>query len=94
MKHFYPTILFAFYAVSASAAVQTVTLSVPTMDCPVCPITVKKALLKVRGVSQASVNFEKRLAMVTFEDSQTGIEALMLSTKNAGYPSTWLTTSK
>ena len=24
------------------AAVQTVTLAVPGMDCPVCPITVKK----------------------------------------------------
>ena len=69
------------------AAVQTVTLSVPTMDCPVCPITVKKALTRVDGVSNAEVNFDKRLATVTFDDARTSIQNLTEATKNAGYPS-------
>ena len=69
------------------AAIQTVTLSVPTMDCPVCPITVKKALTRVDGVSKAEVNFDKRLAVVTFDDAKTGIQNLTEATKNAGYPS-------
>lgn len=70
------------------AASRTVTLSVPTMDCPVCPITVKKALTKIPGVSQAEVNFDKRQATVTFDDSKTSVEALTRATKDAGYPST------
>lgn len=70
------------------AATDTVTLSVPTMDCPVCPITVKKALTKVPGVSQVQVSFDERLATVTFEDSKTTIDALVKATTNAGYPST------
>lgn len=70
------------------AATDTVTLSVPTMDCPVCPITVKKALTKVPGVSQVQVSFDERLATVTFEDSKTTIDALVKATSNAGYPST------
>ena len=70
------------------AASRTVTLSVPTMDCPVCPITVKKALTKIPGVSQAEVNFDKRLATVTFDDSRTSVDALTRATKDAGYPST------
>ena len=70
------------------AAPKTVTLSVPTMDCPVCPITVKKALSKVPGVSQADVNFEKRQATVTFDDANTNVEALTRATNAAGYPST------
>ena len=69
------------------AAVQTVTLSVPTMDCPVCPITVKMALTRVDGVSNAEVNFDKRLATVTFDDARTSIQNLTEATKNAGYPS-------
>ena len=69
------------------AAVQTVTLSVPTMDCPVCPITVKKALTRVDGVSKAEVNFDKRQAIVTFDDAKTSIQNLPEATKNAGYPS-------
>ena len=75
-------------AAPAWAAVQTVTLSVPTMDCPVCPITVKKALTNVAGVSKAEVNFDKRQAAVTFDDAKTNIAALTQATTNAGYPST------
>ena len=70
------------------AAVRTVTLSVPTMDCPVCPITVKKALTQVDGVSKAEVDFDKRLAKVTFDDSKTNVDALTKATTHAGYPST------
>ncbi len=69
------------------AAVQTVTLSVPTMDCPVCPITAKKALTRVDGVSKAEVNFDKRRAIVTSDDAKTSVRNLTEATRNAGYPS-------
>ena len=72
---------------SVLAAPKTVTLAVPGMDCPVCPITVKKALTKVAGVNQTVVNFDKREVIVTFDDAQTNAEALIQATKNAGYPS-------
>lgn len=75
-------------AAPAWAAVQTVTLSVPSMDCPVCPITVKKALTNVAGVSKAEVNFDKRQATVTFDDVKTNVAALTRATTHAGYPST------
>lgn len=75
-------------AAPAWAAVQTVTLSVPTMDCLVCPITVKKALTNVAGVSKAEVNFDKRQATVTFDGAKTNVAALTQATTNAGYPST------
>ena len=44
----------------AWAASKTVTLDVPSMTCPVCPITVKKALNKVNGVSKVEVSYEKK----------------------------------
>jgi periplasmic mercuric ion binding protein len=81
-------IILASSSLAASAAPRTVTLAIPSMDCPVCPITVKKALSQVPGVSQASVNFDKRQAIVTFDDATTNVGALTESTKNAGYPST------
>lgn len=67
---------------------QTVTLSVPGMDCPVCPITIKKALLQVPGVSQAQVDFERREATVSFDSVRTRVEAQTRATAEAGYPST------
>lgn len=72
----------------AWAATQTVTLSVPGMTCAACPITVKKALTKVDGVQKVEVSYEKRAAVVTFDDTRTTAEALTKATENAGYPST------
>lgn len=72
----------------AWATTRTVTLSVPGMNCATCPITVKKALGKVDGVTKTEVNLEKRAAVVTFDDSRTNLEALTRATGDAGYPST------
>jgi len=83
-------ILFTFLllaSLSAWAKPQTVTLDVPTMNCAMCPITVKKALTKVEGVSSAEVSYEKKEAVVTFDDAKTTAEALVEATTNAGYPS-------
>lgn len=52
------------------AATQSVTLSVPGMNCATCPITVKKALTKVSGVSKIDVNLDRREARVTFDDAK------------------------
>jgi len=67
---------------------QTVSLTVPSMTCKTCPITVKKALTNVDGVAQAKVTYDTRIAVVTFDDEKTTIEALTAATANAGYPST------
>jgi mercuric ion binding protein len=69
------------------AASKTITLLIPSMNCPVCPITVKKALTKVPGVSEAKVDFDTREASVSFDDAKTTVGALMRATKQAGYPS-------
>jgi mercuric ion binding protein len=71
----------------ALGATRTVTLSVPGMTCAACPITVKKALSKVEGVSQVDVTFEKREAVVTFDDAKADAQKLTKATEDAGYPS-------
>ena len=70
------------------AATKTVALSVPGMDCTVCPITVKRALTRVEGVTKAGVNFDQRLAVVIYDDAKANVETLTKATANAGYPST------
>ncbi len=72
---------------SAWASPQTVTLNVSGMTCPACPITVKKALEKVPGVSKVDVRFEKKQVLVTFDNAKTNTDALVKATTNAGYPS-------
>lgn len=73
---------------AAFAAVRSVTLSVSGMTCAVCPITVKKALEKVPGVSKVKVSFAKKEAVVTFDDAKTNIQALESATFEAGYQTT------
>jgi mercuric ion binding protein len=72
---------------SALAAIQTVTLNVPSMNCVTCPITVKKSLTNVDGVEKADVTYATKLAVVTYDDEKTNVEALVSATTNAGYPS-------
>jgi mercuric ion binding protein len=71
----------------AWASPQIVTLNVSGMTCAACPITVKKALEKVPGVSKVEVRFEKKQVLVTFDDAKTNTDALVKATTNAGYPS-------
>lgn len=75
-------------ASTAWVAPRTVTLSVPGMTCSTCPITIKRALVKVPGVTDVEVHYETREAVVTFDDARTNPNALIKATTNAGYPST------
>lgn len=70
------------------AAQKTVTLGVPGMTCGACPITVKKAITKVDGVTRTEVDFDKRQAVVTYDDTKASADQIMRATTNAGYPST------
>ncbi len=87
LPYFIAAVLLALTNI-AFAAPKTVTLDVPGMTCALCPITVKKAITKVNGVIKAEVSFDKRQAMVTFDDAKTNVEALTKATTDAGYPAT------
>lgn len=67
---------------------RTVKLSVPSMNCAMCPITVRKALEKVEGVTQANVDYETKSAVVVYDDQKTSVSLLTKATQDAGYPST------
>ncbi len=75
-------------SLSAWAKPQTVRLDLPTMNCAMCPITVKKALSKVSGVTDIDVSYKQKEAIVTFDDATTRAKDLVNATGNAGYPST------
>ena len=72
----------------AIGAVQSITLDVPGMTCSSCPITVKKALMKVDGVQQVKTNLDKRETVVTFDNAKTSAAKLSVASGDAGYPVT------
>ena len=58
------------------------------MTCELCPLTVKKTLEKVPGVSLAKIDLAKKTATVTFDADKANVLALVKATTEAGYPST------
>ncbi|TAM48996.1 MAG: mercury resistance system periplasmic binding protein MerP [Paraburkholderia sp.] len=80
-------VLAASFVTPAWAATRTVTLSVPGMTCPACPITVKTALSRIDGVNGVDVHYDAREAVVTFDDTKATVQKLTEATRDAGYPS-------
>lgn len=71
---------------AAMAAVRTATLAVDNMTCASCPYIVKKTLASVPGVSKVDVSFEKKIAVVTFDDARTTLDELTSASARAGFP--------
>lgn len=71
-----------------AASPRVAVLDVQNMTCALCPITVKKSLQEVPGVTQATVDFDKKAATVAFDADKTSATALVKATTDAGYPST------
>jgi periplasmic mercuric ion binding protein len=71
----------------AIAAEKSVTLAVDNMYCSACPHIVKQSLAKVAGVGEVAVSYEKKTAIVSYDDQKTTLAALTAATTNAGYPS-------
>ena len=74
-------------SILSAAAMQQVTLKVAGMTCSSCPVTVKKALSKVKGVQQVKTNLKLKQAIVRYDDTLTSPQVLAIATSNAGYPS-------
>ena len=90
MKRIITAIAFAATVLTAGAgfaAEKTVTLAVENMFCASCPYIVKQSLAAVPGVKEVKVSFEKKTAVVTFDDAMTNVEALTDATFDSGYPS-------
>lgn len=73
-----------------AAGLKTITLSVDKMTCSMCPITVKRALRKVEGVTEVSAAYEGNgagWATVIYDPARVDVEDLTFATGQAGYPS-------
>lgn len=89
MKHLI-IVLTLVLAVGLSAAdkAKTISLSISGMTCEACANTVQKALKRVDGVKDASVNLKKSTATVTLAKATTTSETLIGAVVRAGYTAT------
>lgn len=72
-------------AASASHQAQA-QFAIRNMTCATCPITVRKAMEKVPGVTAVSVDFSAKTARATYDPRRTNAAAIAAASTNAGYP--------
>ena len=83
-------LLLSQIAVTLAGELTTITLDVDKMTCNMCPITVKKALRKIDGVTEVIAKYEGEgngWAKVTYDPSKADVDDLTFATEQAGYPS-------
>ncbi|MBE9070417.1 heavy metal translocating P-type ATPase, partial [Leptolyngbya cf. ectocarpi LEGE 11479] len=66
----------------------TTTLALKGMSCAACAHTVETAIQKVRGVSEAQVNFATEQASVDYDERRTSLRAIQTAVADAGYEAT------
>ena len=69
---------------TATAQAQT-TFAIENMTCATCPITVKRAMEGVAGVSAVTVDFAAKTARVTYDPRRANAAAIAAASTNAGY---------
>jgi mercuric ion binding protein len=87
MRRLLAALLISLPTGAFAATAQTAVLDVQNMTCPVCSITVHKALEKVPGVIDAKVDFDHKTATVKYDAEKTNPAALVKATTNSGFPS-------
>ena len=69
---------------------KRVVLDVPSMNCSLCPLTVRKVLERVPGVIEARASYEAKRAEVTYDPDKVSPAALAKVVSEAGYPASVL----
>lgn len=77
-------------ALADNTGAKTLVLEVDGMTCNSCPITVKRALKNVDGVTDVTTKYEGKgvgWAKVTYDSAKAKVDDLTFATEEAGYPS-------
>ena len=69
-----------------AARLAVASFAVAKMTCATCPITVKKAMSAVHGVSSVKIDLDSKSATVEFDPKLTNTASIAAASTNAGYP--------
>lgn len=67
---------------------QVQSYTIEKMTCATCPITVKKAMQRVEGVKDVDIDFDTKIAIVTFDPNLTNTDEIAAASTDVGYPAT------
>ncbi len=67
---------------------QEAIFTVDKMTCATCPITVRKAMQRVDGVKEVTVDFDAKTAKVLYDSTLTDAKQIGEASSNVGFPAT------
>lgn len=67
---------------------KTAVFDVPSMFCSLCPVTVRKALMRVPGVLEAKADLATKRAEAKYDPDKVSAESLAKAVSDAGFPAT------
>ena len=70
----------------AEASQATTSFSIDKMTCASCPISVRKAMMRVDGVKSVKVDFKTKIATVVYDKTKTTPASIAAASTNVGYP--------
>jgi periplasmic mercuric ion binding protein len=73
-------------ALAGEGHVQKASFAVDNMTCAMCPITVRKAMQRVNGVEEVTVDLDARTATVLYDSSLTDTKQIGDASTNVGFP--------
>ena len=88
LRFLMPLMLLGISMSTFAAPAQTAVLDVPGMTCPLCPITVKTALLRLPGVQAVTPDLATHTVRVVYDSAKTSTAILLKTSADAGYPAT------
>ncbi len=95
MRKFSKVLLVLVVAVLAAGSLnaapdgeETVSFTVEKMTCATCPIAVRKAMERVDGVKEVTVDFDSKTAVVTYDAAMTDATAIGAASTDIGFPAT------
>ena len=65
---------------------ETITLTVPTVHCRSCKLTIEETLEELSGVAGSDVDLDARRVTVTFDPDAVDRTAIAAAIETAGYP--------
>lgn len=71
--------------VYGTAWAETACFEVQGMTCVTCPVTVKTAMKKLKGVTEVKTSLEEKNAVVDFDSQKTNSAEIKKAIENSGY---------
>lgn len=79
-------IVLLFFTADAYAEIQTTELSVPSMTCKMCSITLEKAFKPISGITSFKADNDKKTITVSYDDTILKLDDIINITIKTGYP--------